>query len=342
MVAGGELKAEYLNVESEHSAMASCIGAQSAGVRSYTATSSQGLAYMWELLHIAAGMRLPIVMNVMNRALSAPLNIWNDWSDSIGCRDTGWIQLYCETVQEGLDATIHAFRIAEHRDVILPVMVCMDGFYLSHIYEPVDVPDSLRGFLGDYKPVFSLDTQNPLSIGEYATPEFFQEFKEEQDKAINNSRRVIQQVNEEFGKKFGRRYGNGLIETYNMPAKHAVVTMGSVAGTIKYIIDKKKISNVGLVRIRSYRPFPSEELKKALGSAESISVLEKDISLGIGGAVWSELRGVVRNKPISNFVGGLGGRDVKMKDIKKIFLSLKNGDEGVHWLSSKAEYYGVK
>ena len=341
MIADGQMKAEYINVESEHSAMASCIGAQSTGVRSYTATSSQGLAYMWELLHVAAGMRLPIVMNVMNRALSAPLNIWTDWSDSIGCRDTGWIQLYCENVQEGVDTTIQAFRIAEHKDVLLPIMVCMDGFYLSHVYEPADIPADLKGFIGEYRPIFTLDPANPLSIGEYANPAYFQEFKEEQYKAINNAKRVITAINEEFGKKFGRKYGNGLVETYNMPAKFAIVTMGSVAGTIRHVLDRRKITDIGLVKIKSYRPFPSDDLKNILGKVDSIGVFEKDISLGIGGAVCSELRGVVRNKPVSNFIGGLGGRDVKIKDVLKMFDMIRRRDEDIHWIGSKAEYYDI-
>jgi pyruvate ferredoxin oxidoreductase alpha subunit len=341
MVANGEMKAEYLNVESEHSAMASCIGAQVAGVRSYTATSSQGLAYMWELLHVVSGMRLPIVMNVMNRALSAPLNIWNDWSDAMGCRDAGWIQLYCENVQEGVDTTIQAFRIAEHRDVLLPVMVCMDGFFLSHVYEPVDIPDNLKGFVSEYRPIFTLDPANPLSIGEYANPAYFQEFKEVQYKAMNNAKRVISAINEEFGRKFGRKYGNGLVETYNMPARHAIVTMGSVAGTIRHVLDRKKVKDVGLVKIRSFRPFPTEELKSILSKTESIGVLEKDVSLGIGGALWSELKGVVRNKPISNFIAGLGGRDIKVKDMKKIFNVIRQKGEDIYWIGSKSEYYDI-
>src|SRR3989338_6101575 len=178
MVADGILDCEYLNVESEHSAMAACICAQATGVRTFTATSSQGLALMFELLHVASGMRLPIVIAVANRALSAPLNIWNDWSDSISCRDAGWIQLYCESPQEAYDTIIQAYRIAEHKRVLLPVMVCVDGYYLTHTSEPVSMLTSLDGFLGDYEPEFKLDTENPLSLGEYANPDYYQEFKD--------------------------------------------------------------------------------------------------------------------------------------------------------------------
>jgi pyruvate ferredoxin oxidoreductase alpha subunit len=215
MVANGELDAEYLKVESEHSAMAACIGAQATGVRTYTATAAQGLALMWELLYIASGMRLPIVMTIANRSLSAPLSIWNDWSDSLGCRDSGWIQLYCETAQEALDTTIQAYKIAENKDVLLPVMVCIDGYCLSHTYEPVDVPESVSKFLGDYKPHITLDTENPVTQGAYATPDYYQEFKQQQEIAMQAAKKVIKDINEEFASVFDRKYGNGLFELFN-------------------------------------------------------------------------------------------------------------------------------
>lgn len=331
MVANGEINAEYLNVESEHSAMAACIGAQATGVRTFTATSSQGLALMFELLHVASGMRLPIVMAVANRALSAPLNIWNDWSDSISCRDAGWIQLYCKSPQEALDTTIQAYRIAE--EVFLPAMVCVDGFYLSHVYEPVDIPENVKGFIQEYKPCAVLDTKNPVSQGEYAGPEAYQEFKEQQYNAMNNALGVIQQVNAEFGKAFGRKYGNGLIETYNMPAKHAIVTMGTLAETMEHVIETNNIKDIGIVRIKSFRPFPEDELKKTLSKTEFIGIVEKDISLGIGGALWSEMRFI--DSPMSNFICGLGGRDVTETDIKNIFNSVRNKKKGVFWVNSK-------
>lgn len=333
MAANGILDCEYLNVESEHSAMAACIGAQATGVRTFTATSSQGLALMFELLHVASGMRLPIVMAVANRALSAPLNIWNDWSDSISCRDSGWIQLYCKNPQEALDTTIQAYRIAEDKNVLLPVMVCVDGFYLSHVYEPVDVPESIKGILNDYMPHATLNPENPVSQGEYAGPEIFQEFKQQQHNAMNNALKVIKQVNNEFGRKFGRKYGNGLIETYNMPAKHAIVTMGTLAETIEHVIEKNKIKDVGIVRIKSFRPFPASALENVLGKSDSIGVVEKDISLGIGGALRSELGFI--DVPMANFICGLGGRDVTENDIKNIFEGIRKKKEGIIWVGSR-------
>jgi len=331
MVANGELDAEYLNVESEHSAMAACIGAQATGVRTYTATCSQGLALMWELLHIASGMRLPIVMNVTNRALSAPLNIWGDWSDAIGSRDTGWIQLWAENVQEAFDATIQAYKIAER--VKLPVMVCMDGFYLSHVYEPLETENetAVRTFIGAYKPQFILDAKNPISLGEYATPEHFQEFKVEQQQAMDDAKKAIADVNSEFGKSFGRKYGDGLIETFNMPARNVIVTMGSIVGTMKHVIKQNDIRDVGIVRLRSFRPFPGNELRKVLAGAENVAVFEKDISLGIGGALWSEVKAFA-DKPVASFVGGLGGRDIGPKWIEKMFDLVRKGDKGFHWI----------
>jgi len=331
LVANGELDAEYINMESEHSAMAACIGAQATGVRTYTASCSQGLALMWELLHIASGMRLPIVMGVTNRALSAPLNIWNDWSDAIGCRDTGWIQLWAESVQEAFDNTIQAYKIAE--SVQLPVMVCMDGFYLSHVYEPVDVAalEAVGKFLGEYRPTSILDVSNPISLGAYATPEYFQEFKIEQHKAMENAVSAISQTNEEFGKTFGRKYGDGLIETFNMPAKNVVITMGSIVGTLKHVIKTENVRDVGIVRLRSYRPFPAEQLKKMLSQAENIAVFEKDISFGLGGALWSEVKAIAE-RPVTSFVGGLGGRDIGPKWAVKMFDTVRKGDTGFHWI----------
>lgn len=333
MIADGLLDAEYLNVESEHSAMAACIGAQATGIRTYTSTSSQGLALMWELLYVASGMRLPIIMTVVNRALSAPLNIWNDWSDSFGCRDSGWIQLYCESSQEALDTTIQAYKIAENKNVLLPIMVCIDGFYLSHVFEPVDVPESVKRFLGDYKPHVVLDPENPVTQGAYATPDYYQEFKEDQQRAMQKSLEVIKQVNDEFASIFNRKYGNGLFELFNMDsAKYAIITMGTLAGTIKHILTEKKIKDIGLIRLRSYRPFPLNELEKVLEDVKSVGVLEKDISLGLGGALWSELRAI---KPMAGFVGGLGGRDITVKEIMDIFNEIRKNKEGIKWIGSK-------
>jgi pyruvate ferredoxin oxidoreductase alpha subunit len=337
MVANGELDAEFLKVESEHSAMAAVIGAQATGVRSYTATASAGLALMHEMLGVASGMRLPIVMNVANRALSSPLNIWNDWSDSMAEKDMGWLQFYCETAQEAFDTTVQAFRIAEHKDVLLPVMVCVDGFYLSHIYEPVDIPKSLDGFVGEYKPYFSLDTDKPITQGTYATPEHYQEFKEQQHIAMLKAKDVVRSVNKEFEKMFSRSYGDGLVETTNMEnAKHAIITMGTLSGTIKHILEKDSVRDVGLVRLRSFRPFPDKELVKILEGVESVGVLEKDVSFGLGGEIYLEIKSFV-NKPMAGFIGGLGGRDITVGQIKNIFKAIREKKEGVYWVGSKTD-----
>ncbi len=335
MVANSEIDAEYLNVESEHSALAACIGAQATGVRTFTATASQGLALMFELLHVTSGMRLPLVMAVGNRALSAPLNIWNDWSDSISCRDAGWIQLYCESPQEAYDTVIQAYRIAEHKKVLLPVMICVDGYYLTHTFEPVSILHSLNGFLKEYETDFVLDTENPLSLGEYANPDYYQEFKEAQHIAMNNAVDVISEVNKKYAEKFGRGYGNGLVGTFNMDnASHAILTMGTLSSTIKHFIEKEGIEDVGLIRLRSFRPFPSEYLEKICNDLESIAVIEKDISFGSGGAIATELKSVVR-KPVASFVGGLGGRDIKIEQIREIFDAVRKKKEGLSFVGSK-------
>ncbi len=335
MVANNELDAEYLNVESEHSAMASCIGAQATGARTFTASAGQGVALMWELLYIAAGMRLPIVMSVANRALSSPLNIWDDWSDSIGCRDTGWLQLYCKNSQEAFDTIIQAYKIGEQKNIMLPVMVCVDGFYLSHTYEPLDVIESVENFLPDYKPELELNPQNPLTQGTYATPEHYQEFKEIQNRVMEDAKQVITKINNEFKETFGRSYGNGLVETYNMDsAEYAVVTMGTLAGTIKSVLDENNIKDIGLIRIKSFRPFPKEELKKIMKNMKFMGVLEKNISLGIGGALFTEVKSCV-NVPGTNFIAGLGGRDVTVNDIKYMFDIIRKEEEGVKWIGSE-------
>jgi pyruvate ferredoxin oxidoreductase alpha subunit len=334
MVADGEVKAKYVNAESEHSAISLCLGAQATGVRTFTASSSQGLALMYEVLYIVSGMRLPIVMAVANRALSAPLNIWNDWSDSFGARDSGWIQLYCESAQEAFDTVIQAYKIAESEKVSLPVMVCIDGFFLSHVYEPVDIADPklVKKFLPQYSGQ-AIDFDAPVSQGMWAGPDHYQEFKMQQHEAMRWAKEAIRETNSEFRKVFGRSYGNGLVETYNMEnAKYALVTMGSLAGTAKHIIREKKIEDMGLIRVKSFRPFPMAEIKKAIKDVESIGVLEKDISPGLGGVLCYEIRGLVKNKNVSTFVGGLGGRDVKIDDFMKIFRDIRQERRGLIWV----------
>lgn len=337
-IADGKLDAKIVYAESEHSAISACVGASASGVRTYTATSSQGLALMHEILFIASGMRLPIVMTNANRALSAPINIWNDQQDSIAQRDAGWIQLYVETNQEAVDKIIQAYKIAEDREILLPVMVNMDGFTLTHCFEPVDIPEQeeVDKFLPEYNPLYKLDPENPMTFGPIAFPNSYTEFRKMQWDAMERAKDKIKEVNNEFYKFFGRKYGNGLIEEYNTEnADYIIVSMGSVCGTIKDVIDKHK--DVGLIRVISFRPFPSEELKNALKDAKSIAVIEKDVSIGIGGALWGEVRGVCNNPDNAySCIVGLGGRDIRERDIEDIIERLKKGKlDKVNWINTK-------
>ncbi len=344
LVANGELKAEYIKVESEHSALSACVGASAAGARTFTATSSQGLALMHEVLFIASGLRLPIVMVNANRALSAPINIWNDQSDAMASRECGWIQIYVETNQEALDSVIMAYKIAENKDILLPVMVNMDGFVLTHTYEPVEIPSKelVEEYLPKYEPLISLDPENPVTMGAIADPNYYMELKYSQVKALENSKDVVKKEQEEFYKLFGRKYD--LIEKYKMEnADIILATLGSVSGTIKDVIDKlerEKGYKVGLVRVRLYRPFPKEELLDALKGAEVVGVIEKNVSPGIGGgALFNDIKSALYGKSdakVIGFVAGLGGRDIPPWDIEKAIeictLAKKEEVEETYWL----------
>ncbi len=344
LIANGELNAEYIMVESEHSAMSACIGASATGARVFTATSSQGLALMHEVLFIASGMRLPIVMANANRALSAPINIWNDQQDSISERDTGWIQLYVETNQEALDTTVQAYKIAEDKNILLPVMVNLDGFVLTHTIEPVEIPDKeeVEKFLPPYEPQVYLDPSDPMTQGAFADPETYMEFRIEQEKAMKRAFEVIRRVDEEFGELTGRSYG--IVEEYNTDdAEVLLVTMGSVAGTIKEVIDSLD-EKVGLLKIRVFRPFPKEEVLKALKDAKVVGVLEKDIVIGLGeGALFSEIKASLYpssyRPKLLGFVGGLGGRDISMDNVREIISickkAIKEDIDEVHWIGLK-------
>lgn len=317
----GELDSEMIHVESEHSAISASVGASATGGRTFTATSSQGLALMHEILFIASGMRLPIVMAVANRALSAPINIWNDQQDSISERDSGWIQLYLEDSQESFDATIQAFKIAEK--VKLPVMVCVDGFTLSHLWEEVDFLNQKQvdGFLPKYNPKIKLDPNKPVTMGPIGLPKDYIYFKKQQQDSMINSMKIIKEINNEFGRKFGRKYGNGLIEEYKLKdAKTAIVAMGSVCATVKAYIDKQreKGEKIGLLKVRCYRPFPKKEIQSSLKHVKNVKVLDKNISLGFEGALTTEVRSVLCNKNVEGYVLGLGGKDIPLKDIDYI------------------------
>jgi pyruvate ferredoxin oxidoreductase alpha subunit len=332
LIADGVLDAEYINVESEHSALSLIAGSTACGVRSYTATSSQGLALMHEVLHATAGMRLPVTMTVANRALSAPLNIWNDHSDSMSQRDTSWLQFYAETVQEAVDLQIQAFKIAE--SIQLPAMVCMDGYVLTHTYEPVMIPDQsdVDSFLPPFELDYKLDTTNPVTLGAYATPDDYMEFKYEQQLAMDEAKDEIKKVNKEFDSIFGREYGNGMIELFGMDeAEVALIAMGSVCGTIKDAIEG---TNCGLIRIRSYRPFPAKELKKAVKGLRAVGVIDRAFSYGFGGPLFSEVKSTVDGVAIKNFIAGLGGRDIRIQDIRDMTAKLESKEEIV-WINLK-------
>jgi pyruvate ferredoxin oxidoreductase alpha subunit len=333
MVADGELDSEYICVESEFSALSACLGASAAGSRVYSATSSQGLLLMTEVCFNVAGMRQPIVMSIANRAVGAPLSIWNDQQDSIALRDCGWIQLYAEDAQEIHDFHYLAYKVAEDHNVLLPVFICFDGFILSHTYEPVDIltQAEVDSFLPPYKPYNMLDAKNPISMGMYATPEYYMEFRYEIDQAMVRALDVIKTVGKEFGQKFGRDYSN-LVESYKLEdAEVAIVALGSVCGTIKDAIDEMRAAGkkVGLLRIIAFRPFPAEDIRKALLGIKKVGVFEKNLSIGarMKGAVGYEVKDAVNDSSVSvlSYVAGLGGRDITITDIKKMVEEIEAG-----------------
>ncbi|MBN3036880.1 MAG: pyruvate ferredoxin oxidoreductase [Candidatus Diapherotrites archaeon] len=334
MKADGEISGEFIPVESEFSALSACVGATATGVRSYTATSSQGLALMHEVIFAAAGMRLPVVITVANRALSAPLNIFNDWQDSVSERDSGWVQVYAESNQEAHDNLIQSYRIAE--DVLLPVMNCMDGFYLTHTYEPVDLIDDLGSYLPPYKPKHAyLDPERPITQGAWALANEYYALRKELNDVVNASLGAVKKAHDEFAAKFGRAYGNGLIEEYKNDRGVAIVSMGSLCGTIKDVVDSR--DDAGLVRVRCYRPFPKTDLKKALEGKERVIIIEKDVALGLNsGALYSDVRDALYGSGVKVFdaIVGLGGKDVPMQDLNEIINRLKSSgkDTETIWL----------
>lgn len=330
-VADGEVSTELITVESEHSAMSACIGASAAGARVMTATSSQGLALMWEMLYIASGMRLPIVMADVNRALSAPINIHCDHSDSMGARDSGWIQLYAETVQEAYDNTFMAVRIAEHAKVRLPALVCLDGFITSHAIENISLLEDqeIKEFTGAYRaenPM--LDTDNPVTYGAMTLPDAYIDFKYQQSQAMIRAKDAAVEVMKDFSKRFGREYG--LFETYRLEdADTAIVILNSAAGTTKVAIDelRKQGKKVGLLRPRLFRPFPWQEMAAALKGVKAVAVLDRVDSMNaFGGPLFNEVRSALydldKRPKIFGRTYGLGGRDYKVKDAVAVFEEL--------------------
>ena len=337
--ADGDLKTEYIRVESEHSAISAALGASSAGVRVFTATSSQGLALMHEILFATAGMRSPVVLVDANRALSAPLSIWNDQQDTISERDSGWLQIYAENAQEALDAVLIAYRVAEDPEVLLPCMVCIDGYFLTHTVEPLDVPsqEQVDQFLPPYKPYAFLDPEKPMSIGTFTDPEYYMEARYDIELAMEKSKEVMAQANQEFREIFGREYD--LIEKYRCDdAEIIIVAMGSVCGTIKDVIDslREEGEKVGLLKIRVYRPFPWEDIKEVLEKASRVAVLDKNISFGIGGVLYNEIKAKT-NADAYGFIAGLGGRDITPEYVKEIVAKAKTPTREVEWIGLKKE-----
>lgn len=337
----GDMDAEMIHSESEHSAISSALGVVAAGARTFTATSSQGLALMHEILFVVSGMRLPMVMVVANRALSAPINIWNDQQDSISERDAGWIQLYAETSQEALDTVIQAFKIAEDKNVLLPAMVCIDGYSLSHMFEPVDIPTKVmvNRFLPKYKPTHAyLDPKKPMTLGPVGFPNTYMYFKHDQQKAMLGTLSAIKKANSDFKKRFRRGYGDGLIETYKIDdAKYAVVGMGTVCGTSRVVVDKlrKEGKKIGLIKIRSFRPFPAEDLAKTTKKLKALAVFDRDISFGSNGALFTEIKAALNGekKIINGFIVGLGGRDITPEMIERaINKTMKAKDTSEEWM----------
>ncbi|MDD3160061.1 MAG: transketolase C-terminal domain-containing protein [Candidatus ainarchaeum sp.] len=337
-VFNGEIDAKMIHVESEHSAASALFGAYAAGVRSFTATASNGLAYMHEMIPIISAARFPAVMAVANRTISGPINIWNDHSDSMSERDQGWIQLYVESSQEAFDTILMAYKLAEKENVSLPVMVCLDGFYLSHVFEPVQLEEqqSVDKFLPDYKPKDYLDVNSPKTFGPIAFPNSFMEFHEQEENAMQEALKEILTINLEFKKQFNRVYGDGLIEEIELAdAEYAIVTVGSVTGTARVAVEelRQQGKKVGVIKIKSIRPFPKEELIKATKNLKSIGVIDKHVSLGSDGAVTLDVKSALygTSVKVEGFIAGLGGRDITVEKIKKVFECLEKGNKG-YWL----------
>jgi len=347
MVANGELDAEYIPVESEHSAMSACLGSSAVGARTFTATAGQGLILMHEVLLVAASMRLPIVMTVANRALSGPLNVWGDQSDVMSVRDSGWIQIFVENGQQAFDQVICAFYIAEHPDVLLPTMINVDGFHVSHVIESVEMLDrkTVDGFLPPYKHKYALDPDNPVTMGCFAAPNMYTETRKDLDTALRDSRKVILDVWRKWAELTGRHYRP--IEQYKADkAETLLVTVGGYSENAMDAIDKmqKEGKKVGLVRVRLWRPFPIEETVQALSGASNVIVFDRAISLGGPAPICSEIRSAlysVDRKPrIASIVGGLGGRDVSPADFEKIVeLGLERIKDG---RADETYMYGVR
>jgi len=343
-VANGEVETEFVCTESEHSALTACLTASATGARTFTASASAGLALMHEMLFVTSGCRAPVVMAIANRAYSAPLNIHGDHSDTMAQRDSGWIQIYVENVQEAYDSVIQAFKISENPEVLLPSIVGLDGFTLSHTLENAKVlPDDIvKKFVGirqlpnvinhEGKAVpFKLDPENPMTMGPIALPNYYFEFKRQQEEAMKNALKIIQQVHDEYAQISGRHYGNGLIDSYSLEdAEMVIVCLGSTTGTVKTVVDELREEGIkaGLLRIRTFRPLPVDEIVKALGKVKAVAVMDRSISFGgHGGPVFHAIRHLLYDSPthpyVVNYFYGLGGRDTSPVQIRKIYEDLQ-------------------
>ena len=346
----GTVDTEFVAVESEHSAMSATIGAEAAGARAMTATSANGLSLMWEMIYIASSLRLPIVMSLVNRAVSGPLNIHNDHSDAMGVRDSGWIMLFSENNQEAYDNLIMAHRIAEHKDVLLPLMVCQDGFITSHSIENIELieDEKVKEFVGEYNPDhYLLNPNEQIAVGPLDLQAYLFEHKFQQAEAMRNAKRVIEEVALDFKKMTGRKYS--FFEEYKIDdAEVAIVCMNSTAGTTKAVVDELRANGVkaGLLKLRVFRPFPAEEIANALSHLKAIAILDKADSLNAaGGALYSDITSAMyvnnKNVPAINYVYGIGGRDTTTKDIHGVYSDLlevvKSGN-----LGNPYRYFGVR
>ena len=340
-VSNGTVDTEFVAVESEHSAMSACIGAEAAGARAMTATSANGLSLMWEMIYIASSLRLPIVMSLVNRAVSGPLNIHNDQSDAMGVRDSGWIMLFSENNQEAYDNLLMAHRIAENPRVRLPLMVCQDGFITSHSIENIELEkdELVKNFVGTYKPEhYLLNDKEPIAVGPLDLQAYLFEHKAQQAEAMKNAKKVILEVAEEFEKVTGRKYS--FFEEYKMEdAEYVIVAMNSTVGTAKFTADKLREQGIkaGVLKLRVFRPFPAEEISRALSKAKAVAVLDKADGLNAaGGPLFTDVTSALYvngvKVPTVNYIYGIGGRDTKSDDIEKVYIDLqeivKSGNVG--------------
>jgi pyruvate ferredoxin oxidoreductase alpha subunit len=335
-IANGEMDADFLKVESEHSALTACMGVRMAGARAFTSTSSQGLEYMHEMLAYVSGGRYPLVLVNVCRSVALPWSIWGDQQDAIQQRDTGWIQIFTETAQEALDMVLQAYRIAEDHRILLPVMVCLDGFIQSHTEELVEIPDqgSVDAFLPPYDPVVTLDVDNPYSISVGGFGKHYAGWRKEQQEATEKAKEVIVEIGDEFARLFGRHYG-GVIEPYRTEGAQAVIIlMGALTGTAREVVDEMRARGeaVGLIKVRAFRPFPVPELRQALSKVKAAAVLDRDCSWGYEGALATDLKAALYGLPdppaVLNFIGGLGGSDVPPEQMKYMLDKAMAAEKG--------------